>query len=30
MKTVIADFDNDWTLTEEEVNRAIKEMRPSP
>ena len=30
MKTVIADLDNDWTLTEEEVNRAIKEMRPSP
>ena len=30
MRPVIADFDNDWTLTEEEVNRAIKEMRPSP
>jgi len=30
MKAVIADLDNDWTLTEEEVNRAIKEMRPSP
>jgi hypothetical protein len=26
MKKVIADLDNDWTLTEEEIDRAIKEM----
>ena len=26
MKNVIADLDNDWTLTEAEVDRAIKEM----
>ena len=30
MKTVIADLDNDWTLTEEEVDRSIKKMRSSP
>jgi hypothetical protein len=27
MKKVIADLDNDWTLTEQEVERAIKDMR---
>jgi hypothetical protein len=27
MKTVIADLDNDWTLTEQEVDRAIAELR---
>jgi hypothetical protein len=26
MKKVIADLDNDWTLTEEEIERAIKDM----
>ena len=26
MKKVIADLDNDWTLTQEEIDRAIKEM----
>jgi hypothetical protein len=26
MKKIIADLDNDWTLTEEEVERAIKDM----
>ncbi|MGA8698031.1 MAG: DUF6166 domain-containing protein [Xanthobacteraceae bacterium] len=26
MRSVIADLDNDWTLTEEEIERAIKEM----
>jgi hypothetical protein len=26
MQRVIADFDNDWTLTGEEVERAIKDM----
>jgi hypothetical protein len=26
MKKVIADLDNDWTLTEEEIDRAIKDM----
>ena len=26
MKQVIADLDNDWTLTEEEIDRAIKDM----
>lgn len=26
MKRVIADLDNDWTLTEEEIERAIKDM----
>lgn len=27
MRRVIADLDNDWTLTEEEVERAIKDMQ---
>jgi hypothetical protein len=26
MKKVIADLDNDWRLTEEEIERAIKDM----
>jgi hypothetical protein len=26
MKRVIVDLDNDWTLTEEEIERAIKDM----
>ena len=26
MKKVIADLDNDWMLTEEEIERAIKDM----
>jgi hypothetical protein len=26
MKKVIADLDNEWTLTEEEIERAIKDM----
>jgi Family of unknown function (DUF6166) len=26
MKRVIADLDNDWTLTEEEIRRAIKDL----
>ena len=26
MKKVIADLDNDWTLTEQEIERAIKDM----
>jgi hypothetical protein len=26
MKKIIADLDNDWTLTEEEIERAIKDM----
>ena len=26
MKKVIADLDNDWALTEEEIDRAIKDM----
>jgi Family of unknown function (DUF6166) len=26
MKNVIADLDNDWALTEEEIDRAIKDM----
>jgi hypothetical protein len=26
MQRVIADLDNDWTLTGEEVERAIKDM----
>jgi hypothetical protein len=26
MKKVIADLDNDWALTEEEIERAIKDM----
>jgi hypothetical protein len=26
MKKVIADLDNDWTLTEEEIERATKDM----
>jgi hypothetical protein len=27
MRRVIADLDNDWALTEEEIERAIKSMR---
>jgi hypothetical protein len=27
MRTVIADFDNDWTLSEAEIARAITDMR---
>ena len=27
MRSVIADLDNDWTLTGEEVERAIKDLR---
>jgi hypothetical protein len=30
MRKVIADLDNDWTLTGEEVERAITDMRFSP
>ena len=30
MKKVIAELDNDWTLTDAEVERAIKEMNSSP
>ncbi len=30
MKKVIADLDNDWTLSEAEIERAITEMNPSP
>jgi hypothetical protein len=26
MKNMIADLDNDWALTEEEIDRAIKDM----
>ena len=29
MKAVIADLDNDWTLTEAEVARAIADINPS-
>ena len=29
MKTVMADLDNDWTLTEAEVARAIADINPS-
>jgi hypothetical protein len=29
MKNVVADLDNDWTLTGEEVERAIREMGQS-
>jgi hypothetical protein len=27
MKKVIAELDNDWTLTEQEIERAIKDLR---
>ena len=30
MRKVIADFDNDWTLTEEEIDRAIEDIKSSP